>query len=130
MLLLALAACTPTTAPEGILAIDAIERHERGEIIVVDVRAAREVLAAFPKHALVHIQFGPDEWGAVAEEEARAFAEKLQAVMDGRPVALLCQYGVRSAAAAEALKRRGIAAQTITDGYLGNRQGPGWRAWE
>ncbi len=129
-LLLAIAACAPHLAPEGILAIDAIERHERGEIVVVDVRSAREVLAGFPKRSFVHIQFGANEWRPVTVEDARAFAEQVRSLMDRRPIALLCQYGVRSAAAAEALNRYGISARSITDGYLGNNHGPGWRAWE
>jgi rhodanese-related sulfurtransferase len=128
-LLLVLAACTPFAPEGGILAIDAIERHERREIVVVDVRPASEILRGLPKRLLVHVQYGPDEWGAISEDDERLFATRIREI-SGRPIVLLCQYGVRSATAAEALRRQGIAAESITDGYLGNNYGPGWRTWE
>lgn len=115
---------------EGISSFDALRLHEEGRLVVIDVRPSAEILRSLPKRPLVHIQYGPDEWGAVAENDARAFAEKVRSASDGKPIALLCQYGVRSAAAAAALRERGIAAQNITDGYLGNNHGPGWRASE
>jgi rhodanese-related sulfurtransferase len=128
---LCLPSCVSQVPFDAPPAAEAIERYERHEIIVVDIRSAAEVLSAFPKHALIQIQFGPDQWGSVTEEQVAAFIRRLAPFMSGgSPVFLLCQYGVRSETASRLLARRGLSVTNIKDGYLGNSYGPGWRAWE
>ncbi len=99
---------------------------------MIDVRSADERHGRLSKLSMPHIQFGPDGWtGRVDEEEIAAFAERVKAVGQGtKPVALLCQQGVRSGYAADALKRHGLNVTSVVDGYLGNGRGPGWKAWE
>jgi len=42
-------------------------------------------------------------------------------------IILVCSVGVRSASAASLLRRRGLAAVSLEDGWLGNDMGPGLR---
>lgn len=132
VLLLGGCAAAPPREVGDLSAFDALALHEAGALLILDVWSDAELRRHAPKTPLIRIQFGPDDWTAAAagETDASAFAEKIRAASDGRPIALLCLYGVRSAAAAQALGRHGIAARNVADGFLGNRHGPGWRAWE
>ncbi|MBM3539490.1 MAG: rhodanese-like domain-containing protein [Alphaproteobacteria bacterium] len=129
--LLVVGACTIAGDETGILAADAARAHERGEILLVDVRSGPERLSGMPRGA-VHKQFGPDTWtGTVSTAEAAALVDAIRDLSEARkPVVFLCQSGIRSARAANEMKVQGLAALTVTDGYLGNVHGPGWKIRE
>ena len=62
----------------------------------------------------------------------RGFEQQLFAARDlaaGRPVALICATGGRSAQLLAALKRAGYSGFIdVSEGMLGSRRGPGWIA--
>ena len=62
----------------------------------------------------------------------RGFDQRLFAALDlaaGRPVALICATGGRSAQLLAALKRAGYTGFIdVSEGMLGSRRGPGWIA--
>lgn len=134
VLCLSFAACTsvPSGTPERFTAFDAIELWEKGEILILDVRSERERQRGVPREHVVSIQYGPSEWsGTVKDEESAKFLKAVLQINPGmKPVAVLCQYGVRAEAANRILAQNGIRAYTIVDGYLGNQNGPGWKSLE
>ncbi len=128
---LVLVSCAQIDETDSIISLDAITAYERGAIVVVDVRSVRERHGGIPKFAMPHVQFGPDTWSAASDGDRVTFVARIRAVVpNDRSVALLCQAGIRSLAAAAALREHGIVALNIRDGYLGNSHGPGWKAWE
>lgn len=96
----------------------AYELAERGELLLVDIRRPDEWQATgIPAHALALDMRRPD------------FTEKLLARAEGRPVALICARGVRSARLTAQLRAAGVeAVHNVPEGMLGSGAGPGWQA--
>lgn len=128
-----LTACTSVNIPRSsgdFTAFAAVALWRKQELTVVDVRSPKERLKGGPSGVTV-MQFGPGAWEEkVSDAEAERFIRELQALKLDPPIALLCQYGVRSESARRALEKRGIIVLSISDGYLGNSHGPGWNAWD
>lgn len=128
-----LTACTSVNIPRpsgDFTAFAAVELWRKQELTVVDVRSPKERLRGGPS-GVTAVQFGPDAWEEkVSDAEVERFIRELHALKLEPPIALLCQYGVRSESARRALEEKGIIVQSISDGYLGNTHGPGWSAWE
>ena len=115
---------------EDFNAFAAVALWKNKELTVVDVRSRKERLKGGPS-GVIAVQFGPDAWEEkVSDEEVERFIRELHALKLETPIALLCQYGVRSESARKALEARGIIVRSVSDGYLGNSLGPGWNAWE
>lgn len=124
--------CATTGVERGMSSFEALGKHERGEIVVVDVRSAEERAGRLPRGPVLHVQFGPDRWrNDITFDQETAFVRKIERLAArGKPLVLLCQYGVRSGAAVRALRRHRVEARSVEDGYLGNELGPGWAAWD
>ncbi len=114
------AAITETREGAVLSAPEALAKAQAGELLLVDVRR-------------------PEEWaatgrpvGSVALDMRRAdFTEELQRIAGGtgRPVALICARGVRSARVANRLVEAGFTdVRDVPEGMLGSLAGPGWLA--
>lgn len=115
------AAITERRAGTVLAAPEALARARAGELILLDIRR-------------------PDEWEATGRPEASValdmrradFAEELARLAGGdtgRPVALICARGVRSARMANRLIEAGFAdVSDVPEGMLGSASGPGWLA--
>ncbi len=89
-----------SAAPAGrITPSDAVERHRRGEITLVDVREAGEVQASGTASGALHIPLG--------QLAARAPSEP--GLERNRPVVLFCASGARSQRGADLLAGMGFA---------------------
>lgn len=113
-------AMRPPEPPAGRLsASEAFERASAGEITLIDIRR-------------------PDEWtatgvGSVAHPldlRRPDFNERLADIAQpGRPIALICARGVRSARLASALREAGFTQIIdVPEGMIGSAAGPGWIA--
>ncbi|MEJ1159580.1 rhodanese-like domain-containing protein [Prosthecomicrobium sp. N25] len=99
--------------------VEARRLAQAGEVVLVDVR-------------------NPDEWhrtgvgeGAVPiSMQDPAFLDKLMEALGGdagRPVAVICAAGGRSAQVAAALRARGFGTvHNVAEGMMGSAAGPGW----
>ena len=104
---------------DTLTATEAYELARAGQITLIDIRR-------------------PEEWAAtgIAPEahpldmRREDFADRLAEIAQpGRPVALICARGVRSARMTEALRARGIGGIIdIPEGMIGSAAGPGWIA--
>jgi rhodanese-related sulfurtransferase len=134
VLCLTLVACAsvPSGTTERFTAFDAMELWEKDEVLLLDVRSELERRKGAPQKRVASVQYGPDRWnGTVDDTETSRFIEAVRRINpDGKPIAILCQYGVRAEAAHRVLAQNGITARTIADGYLGNQNGPGWKSLE
>ena len=92
-----------------------------GRILLVDIRRPEEWAATgIPEGAHPIDMRRPDFTQALA---------RLRAAHPGRPVALICARGVRSAALARRLAAAGLGPViNLPEGMLGSRAGPGWLA--
>jgi rhodanese-related sulfurtransferase len=82
---------------------EAAAAHERGELLLVDVREAGELAEARVRGA-IHIPLR--QLGARLRE------------LDGRPVAFLCRSGARSALATRTACRAGVKAANVRGGVV------------
>lgn len=111
----------PALASPTLDAPTAFQRAEAGEIILVDIRQ-------------------PEEWDETGSPRGAHrldlrspdFLEGLSALTDGdrgRPIALICASGGRSARTARALTDAGFSnVLDVSEGMLGSSAGPGWIA--
>ena len=129
---MSLVACATGGNDTDIGSLEALQMHERNEALVIDVRPAKERHVGMPRRPVVHLPFGSERSINEATVEAELeFVQRVRANLVGsRLVLLVCQIGVRSAAAARLLRRHGIDARSVRDGYMGNESGPGWKAWD
>jgi len=111
--------CASTVAAERISVREAARRAQAGELVLVDVRTPREwqeTGVPAPAHLLDMLdpQF-PDAFAALYDAAA------------GRPVALICDAGVRTGWLTDALEARGYQGLAdVSAGMSGSRYGPGW----
>jgi rhodanese-related sulfurtransferase len=109
--------------PVALAADTAFAEAAEGALTVVDIRTPQEWRqTGIPRGATavtLHDPQGP-----------AGFLRKILALVDGdkgRPIALLCTSGSRSAWAAALLQRQGFAAvYNVAEGMLGNGRAPGW----
>jgi len=111
----------PTYAGAEMDAPTAFHRSEAGELLLIDIRR-------------------PDEWAATGSAKGAHrldlrrsdFFEALSGLANGakgRPIALICAKGVRSARLANQLTDQGFTnIINVTEGMLGSAAGPGWVA--
>lgn len=120
---------TPAAAQaETLDAADAQRLAEQGELTLIDVRLPMEwARTGLPEGAV-----GVSLQNPRTLEPRRAFvADVLRAVDDqrGRPIALICATGQRSAYAVDLLERSGFTqVRHVAEGMIGSRDGPGWLA--
>lgn len=92
-----------------------------GDILLVDIRRPDEWTRTGLGEGAYPIDMRREDF----EEAVRA----LSAQYPGRPVALICARGVRSARVANRLAEAGIERVIdVPEGMLGSRAGPGWLA--
>ncbi len=118
--------CAGATADDQFLA--AREAHAlaaAGGLTVVDVRTPAEWRA----------EGLPDGASAVSLNQAggrQAFLDGILALVDGdrdRPLAMICNTGIRSSAARAVLERNGFTRiYDVADGLHGSSHGTGWMA--
>lgn len=106
-------------AADRISAVEAYDMATRGDILLVDVRRPsewRESGVAAPANTISMHQ--------------RGFLEKLsrlQAEHPGKPVALICATGGRTAFLQEEFAKRGLGPVIdVSEGMFGNGRAPGW----
>jgi rhodanese-related sulfurtransferase len=107
--------------PLTMTALEADKAAQSGEILLLDIRT-------------------PDEWaetgipssGHAVSMHVPGFLEKLAKLNGhdrGKPVALICARGNRSAFLTEELKKRGFSQIIdVSEGMMGGQHGPGWLA--
>ena len=127
------AACATLSTSDGgsVSSFDAIQLLERGEAVLVDTRAEYERKSGMP-HMANQIQFGPDDFRGrpASEKEMAEFVAKIGKLdVGGKKILLLCQYGVRSESARQALAQAGIQAFSIAGGWLGRSGQTGLKDW-
>lgn len=86
-----------------------------GERVVVDVRESEEV-ALTPLPVWLHASVLHRPWG---EGWSSSDVDEVVGVVGSREVAVVCARGMRSAAAANALRDAGMAAASVTGGTAG-----------
>ncbi len=108
-------------ASEKMSASEALERAGRGEIVLVDVRS-------------------PDEWresgvagpAITLSMHERGFLEGLARLKEensGKPIAMICATGGRTAFLQKELEKRGLGTVIdVSEGMFGNGEAPGWLA--
>ena len=116
---------SPAAADRRLSAADASARLAHGEITLIDVRSPEEWretgVARDAQLATIH--------------DPRGMAGFLEAVLGvvagdrGRPIAVICAAGVRSARARRFLEAHGFTAVfDVSEGMLGRGDEPGWLA--
>ncbi len=110
-------------AGDGTLAADsAWALTSRDSLLVIDVRTSREWRATGLPDNAIGI--------SLAGGGATSFVDAVLEAVDGdrsRPVAMICASGVRSARAADMLRRHGfVEVYDIAEGMMGNGHRPGW----
>ena len=94
----------------------------RDALLVVDVRTGREWRTTGLPEGAVGI--------SLASEGEGSFVDTVLEAVDGNrshPLATICASGVRSARAADILRRHGfVEVYDIAEGMMGNGHGPGW----
>lgn len=116
----------------SISSFDALQLLEKGEALIVDTRAEYEKGAGVPRIAATKIQFGPDDFlvRPASEKEKDEFVGKINKLnAGGKKILLLCQYGVRSESARQALAQAGIKAFSVAGGWLGRDGQTGLKDW-
>jgi len=96
----------PASATAGMTATEAVAKLKAGEITVIDVREAGEIAQTGKAKGALHIP------SALVPLKADPKAPDC-AVPQGKPVAVYCASGMRSAGAAATLKRLGYDAHNI-----------------
>lgn len=129
-----LSACATISIPEegSVSSFDALQLLEKGAAVLVDTRAEYEKSAGVPRIAATKIQFGPDDFLSrpASEKEKAEFVDKISKLnAGGKKILLLCQYGVRSESARQALAQAGIEAFSIAGGWLGRNGQAGLKDW-
>lgn len=135
LIALTAASCSSLPAPppaDSILLASDVEEELHAGAVLIDVRGPTErARDGVPRTAHQWLPFGPDNWaGQPPPETVQSFQQSVASLRSGRPqrFILLCSVGVRSSAAARALRAAGHDADSIMDGWLGNDAGPGLRA--
>ncbi len=113
---------------EGLLAADvAWALASSGSLVIVDVRTEREWRTTGLPDRAVGVSLSGGSGSRIAE-----FVEKVFQTVDGdraRALAVICAGGVRSARAADILRRNGfLEVYDIGEGMSGNSRQPGWIA--
>ncbi|WP_167853435.1 rhodanese-like domain-containing protein [Roseovarius aestuariivivens] len=102
--------------------------------VLIDVRGPTErAWADLGRASVETIVYGVDGYDplSISELDRAAFAETVSEALGGktRPVAVICSLGVRSRAAAMALREAGFTdVVNVADGVLGNAAGDGYAA--
>lgn len=121
LVLVILAMAVSASAQERIDAMRAFERAKAGELLIVDVRSRQEWRSTELAEGAVAISM--HEPGFVDG------IRQLAAANPGKPIALICASGGRSAAMQAELARAGFAGTIdIGEGMMGGSAGPGWIA--
>lgn len=118
-----LATAEPTAAGDILTAPEAYQRAKAGEIILIDVRSAREWrqtgVPAGAKQVTIH-------------QGAQGFLDGILKVTGGdrtKPIALICARGNRSARARRFLEASGFTqVHDVSEGMIGRGRAPGWLA--
>lgn len=104
---------------------DALAAARTGERLLIDLRTPREWRETGVPAPARLIDYNATGGGD-------AFAQAVLDLVDGdkgRPVAVICATGGRSARAWQNLKDAGFSnVQDVSEGMLGGRNGPGWLA--
>lgn len=120
----------PPTRDASIPAEQAARLWRQGKIKLIDTRSTNERSSGLVVDALL-IQFGPDQWSlGAAEQDSKTFVLLVTEAGLGPadPVVTLCNVGVRSLAAARALRSAGFeSVRSVAGGYLGKGADPGWQ---
>lgn len=106
---------------------EAYARAAAGELVLIDVRLPREWAATGvpPGAKLIPLQ---NSLGLPRSDFADEVVQALGGEL-GRPIALICARGGRSAFADRALRARGFTeVYNVAEGVLGSSAGPGWLA--
>jgi len=120
-LILMLAMLIPTLAAGGeILSVgDAFAMAQREEIILVDIRGQNE-----------WVETGIASVARPVSMHERQFLSRFRTIVeeaDGRPIALICAVGGRTAWLKKVLSRRDITnLLDVPEGMMGSAAGPGW----
>lgn len=119
IVLLAMLASFSVIAGGVLSAKEAFALADRQEIILVDIRSEKE----WKETGIASVARPISMYGPL-------FLSKFQAVLkeaNGRPVALICAIGGRSAWLKKELSTRGINnIEDVAEGMLGSAAGPGW----
>ena len=99
---------------------DAVARHDRGEMVVVDVRDIAEVRATGTASGGLHIPLM-----MLQSKADPRHPEHDKALSTDRPVALFCASGARSGMAADLLRRMGYAEVYNLGGFFDWQAGGG-----
>lgn len=110
-------------AGDGTLAADsAWALASRDSLLVIDVRTGREWRTTGLPDKAIGI--------SLAGQGVASFVDRVLEAVDGdrsHPLATICASGVRSARAADILRRHGfVEVYDITEGMMGNGHRPGW----
>ncbi|WP_242463837.1 rhodanese-like domain-containing protein [Thiococcus pfennigii] len=122
--ILLLAGCGPE-APSGpeLSAPEALERAQRGELIIVDVRTPGE-------WRRTGVGAGALELNMIQSRGGEEFIEKLLEQVGGNmdtPIALICRTGNRSGNVQRLLLENGFTeVYNVREGMAGSGAGPGW----
>lgn len=119
ILLLATLAPLPVVGGDMLSVGDAFTMARREQIILVDIRSQSEWketgIASVARPVSMHERQFLSEFRTIVEEA------------DGRPIALICAVGGRTAWLKMELSRRGITnIVDVPEGMMGSAAGPGW----
>lgn len=94
--------------------------QQQGKAYLIDVRSVEERQIDCVTETDALVQYGPDRFSSVtSEQESAHFIEQVRKMnTTGKEIILLCQYGVRSAFARQALSTVDIPSRSIKGGCL------------
>ena len=111
-------AWTEAAADHALSAPDARAQSLAGKLIVVDIRTPQE----WKLDGIADVAHAID----MQDELFISKLLKLRDANPGRPIALICATGGRSAYVVKALGQRGLHLMDIREGMHGSAAGPGW----
>lgn len=122
------ASAVPGAQGPSIASVDAYEMSREGRVLIVDIRPHAERARDGAPAASVSVVF-PAAFVADREQFV-AEVSRVAGVDRARPLALLCRRGITSRAAQAVLANAGFRfVYNVSDGFLGNEAGPGWKGW-
>ena len=105
--------------PDILLAEQALEMSEKGELTIIDVRTPMEWMRS-----------GVAQGALTITPQNPAFMQELSDAVEGdlsKPIALICATGQRTAMIQRFLREQGYSAVAdISEGMMGNFSAPGW----
>ena len=123
VVLIALLCVVPLAASADVTSISPPEARQQvldGKLVLVDVRTPGE----WRQTGLPDVAIGLD----MTRKDFLQKLHELEASAGGVPIAYICSASGRSSVLSEYLDQSGAAnVVNVTEGVLGNRDGPGWR---